>query len=87
MDQVWHMILGLLTNLPFVGSFFSVVSREYYQRKRTMEANMGFEPDFAEIMDTEGGEGYDGFDWFKKDLMFSYIGVVAGGCFMVWWLW
>jgi len=77
-DQILHVLLGILLNIPVIGSFIGVNMREYYQRKRTIEQirraliTPNFkEPTFFEVM--------DGYDWVKKDLIFSYIGVIIGG--------
>ena len=81
-DQFLHALLGILLNIPILGSFIGVNMREYYQRKRTIEevrramSTPNYkEPKFNEVM--------DGYKWFKEDLVYSYIGVVIGGFLMV----
>lgn len=70
-DQTLHAILGLvLTVIPLSGAFFGVIAREYYQEKRKMEAARKSEPKFLQIIEM--------IDFFKRDLIFSYIGIAVG---------
>jgi len=87
LDQLLHASLGfLLTVIPLAGALFGVVAREYYQRKRTMEGVLGREPTFGEVMDADPPSGDEGFKFFKRDLVFSYIGIGIGaaGLLIVW---
>ena len=51
------------------------ITREYYQRKRTMESVVKYEPSFGEVLNTDGDLG---FKYFKRDLVVSYFGIVVG---------
>ncbi len=85
-DQIAHFAIGFFCSLPIIGGFFSVLAREYYQRKRTMESVVGYEPDFLDVMDPAPDVG-EGFDFFSRDLLFSYAGIVACIIFMIIYYW
>jgi hypothetical protein len=85
-DQIAHVAIGFFCSFPILGGFFSVLAREYYQRKRVMEAVIGRQPGFWEVLDPDPEVG-EGFDFFKRDLVFSYIGIAASITVMVIYFW
>lgn len=65
------------------------ITREYYQRKRQMEAVTKVEPSPWEILDPNPDFG-EGFDYIKRDLLVSYAGTATGLLLAIgyhnWWL-
>lgn len=82
-DQAWHAILGFVLNIPIVGALIGVNGREYYQRKRAIEKVRRAMP-IPDYSEPKFGEVMNGYKWFKRDLLFSYIGVVIGGILIIW---
>jgi len=81
-DQLAHFFSCLVLTLLTCGSYLGwiavvlwAITREYYQRKRTMEAVLKYQPSFGEVINTDGDLG---FKYFKRDLVVSYSGVAVG---------
>jgi hypothetical protein len=92
-DQIAHMAIGFFCSLPVIGGLFSVIAREYYQAKIVMFEVYRIQfPDlnWKEInKQLTFGKVLGQLDFAKRDLIFSYWGVILSTALMVgfFWIW
>ena len=92
-NQVAHMAIGFFCSLPIIGGFFSVIAREYYQTKGVMHEV--YRVNYPDLTWTEiekqlsFGKVMGKVDLVKRDLVFSYCGIVICTVLMVvfFWMW
>ena len=92
-NQVAHFVIGFLCSLPIIGGFFSVIAREYYQTKGVMHEV--YRLNYPDLSWTEiekqlsFGKVMGKVDLAKRDLVFSYAGIVTCIALMVvfFWIW